>query len=91
MKKETQVKAWGNGHGILLTKDIMQSAGITTGSRVEISTEKRHGTMVMVLKPVKKPSLAEKYANYHGTPESYENPEDLRGWQDTKPVGKELL
>lgn len=61
------------------------------GTLCFMETEKREGQTVIVLTPIKPENLTEKYAHYQGTPESYQQPDDLKGWQSTQPVGKELL
>lgn len=91
MKKESKVIPWGHSNGVILTKEILQEAGLVAGSKVKVATEKRNGHVVIILDPIKKESLAEKYAYYQGVPESYEYPADLKNWENAKPFGKELL
>ncbi|UQS82823.1 hypothetical protein MOO45_04060 [Bombilactobacillus folatiphilus] len=91
MTKESKIMSWGHSNGVILTKEILQAAGLITGSKVQIETEKRNDHVVVVLNPIKKQSLAEKYANYQGTPDSYEYPKDLKDWENVKPLGRELL
>lgn len=86
-----QIFAWGDNNAVILPPEMLQAAGLVTGSIVNITTEKREGQAVIVLTPAKPETLAEKYAHYQGTPESYQQPADLKGWQNSQPVGQELL
>ena len=70
---------------MILPKKILQEAGLVAGSKVKIETKKRNGHVV-ILDPIKKESLAEKYAHYQETPESYSYPDDLESWKSAKVV-----
>lgn len=86
-----QIFAWGDNDAVILSPEMLQAAGLVTGATVDVTTEKREGQAVIVLTPIKPENLTEKYAHYQGTPESYQQPDDLKNWQSTQPVGKELL
>ncbi|MDF7639126.1 hypothetical protein PT285_06890 [Lactobacillus sp. ESL0791] len=91
MTKINKVVSLGHNNYVVLTKDILQKTGLTAGSKVSISTEKRNGHVAVIIEPLSSPTLAEKYAKYHGTPTSYEYSDGLHDWQNAKLKGKELL
>lgn len=91
MTKTGQVISCGTNNAVILTPEILQAAGLVIGAIVNITTEKREGQTVIVLSPDQPETLAEKYDHYQGTPEDYQHPADLKGWENSQPVGKELL
>lgn len=91
MTERGQIISCGDNEAVILTSEMLKAAGLVTGATVDVTTEKREGQAVIVLTPIKPETLTKKYAHYEGTPASYQQPDDLKGWQSTQPVGKELL
>ncbi|KRO28422.1 hypothetical protein [Lactiplantibacillus fabifermentans] len=86
----TRVSPWDNSNGIILNKAILQEADIEVGDMLQVSTQQIHGRTAIVLETMNEPTLAEKYAVYQGTPETYEKPDDLKDWSDGESFGKEI-
>lgn len=87
---KTKVAKWGNGHGIFLSKKTLEAGDLREGTKIKVVKINYHGKSLLALEPIAKPTLAEKYANYNGTPDSYEQPDDLKDWSDNHPAGKEI-
>ena len=86
--KTVRVNRWGNGLGIRLPKEFIDSAGITETSRVEVRAID-DGLMISGIKePRRHIPLAERLKNWNGQP--YELTEEDRQWQTMKPVGEEI-
>lgn len=60
---QAQVKAWGNSQGIRLSKDILQSAGISLDEILDVSVS--NGVITLV-KPNRHKTLEERAAEYDG-------------------------
>lgn len=93
MKKQigqTKVTKLGNKHGVYLNTDALKTVNINDSSKLRIVEIILDGKKVLALEPISEPTLAEKYASYTGTPESYQDPQGLKDWANRKPVGKEL-
>ena len=60
---QTQVKEWGNGHGIRLSKDILQGAGICVNDVLDVSVS--NGVIVLA-KPFRHKTLEERAAEFGG-------------------------
>ena len=60
---QAQVKAWGNSQGIRLSKDILQSAGISLDEILDVSVS--NGVITLV-KPHRHKTLEERAAEYNG-------------------------
>lgn len=60
---QAQVKAWGNSQGIRLSKDILQSAGISLDEILDVSVS--NGVITLV-KPNRHKTLEERAAEYNG-------------------------
>ncbi|GAD16395.1 hypothetical protein ABC628_00550 [Lentilactobacillus otakiensis] len=87
---ETKITKWGNGHGAFLSKKALAAGNLTEGTKIRVITVHHNGRDILALEPEDKPTLAEKYANYTGTPETYKQPEDLKDWSQKRPTGKEI-
>jgi antitoxin MazE len=79
---ETTIQKWGNSQGLRLAKDLLEEAGLKTGTRVHVSVKRNE---IVVRKSGKHiPTLEELVAKI---PKGYVHKhEDLFG----KPVGKEV-
>ena len=60
---QTQVKEWGNGQGIRLSKDILQGAGIYVNDVLDVSVP--NGVIVLA-KPFRHKTLEERAAEFGG-------------------------
>ena len=60
---QTQVKEWGNGQGIRLSKDILQGAGIYVNDVLYVSVS--NGVIVLA-KPFRHKTLEERAAEFGG-------------------------
>lgn len=60
---QTQVKEWGNGQGIRLSKDILQGAGICVNDVLDVSVS--NGVIVLA-KPFRHKTLEERAAEFGG-------------------------
>ena len=60
---QAQVKAWGNSQGIRLSKDILQSAGISLDEILDVSVS---NGVVTLVKPNRHKTLEERAAEYDG-------------------------
>ena len=60
---QTQVKEWGNGQGIRLSKDILQGAGIYVNDVLDVSVS--NGVIVLA-KPFRHKTLEERAAEFGG-------------------------
>lgn len=60
---QTQVKEWGNAHGIRLSKDILQGAGICVNDVLDVSVS--NGVIVLA-KPFRHKTLEERAAEFGG-------------------------
>ena len=60
---QAQVKAWGNSQGIRLSKEILQSAGISLDEFLEVSVS--NGVITLV-KPNRHKTLEERAAEFGG-------------------------
>jgi antitoxin component of MazEF toxin-antitoxin module len=86
--KTVRVNRWGNGLGIRLPKEFIDSAGITEASRVEVRATD-DGLMISCAKKQRRHiPLAERLKNWDGKP--YELTAEDKEWQDMKPVGEEI-
>lgn len=83
MGTSTLVK-WGNGQGVRISRDIMESMGMSIGDRLEVQV--RDGNIVMTPKRTRTitiPDFQTMFANYRG-PQASED-----GF--ASPQGRELL
>ena len=60
---QAQVKQWGNGQGIRLSKEILKSAGITLNDFLDITVS--NGTITLS-KPFRHKTLEERAAEFDG-------------------------
>lgn len=74
-----KLRPWGNSNGIIISKSILKAANLEVGDNLKIKTKKSNGKTIVELEPVTQ-TLSEKYAEYKGTPESYQQPNDLKDW-----------
>lgn len=65
---------------IVLDTAILEAANVKIGQAVKVSVQQVDSHLAIVLEPDEGDKLAQKYAVYHGTPETYQNPSDLAGW-----------
>jgi antitoxin component of MazEF toxin-antitoxin module len=86
--KTVRVNRWGNGLGIRLPKEFIDSVGITETSRLEVRAIE-DGLVISCAKELRRHiPLAERLRDYHGQP--YELTDEDKQWQDMKPVGDEI-
>lgn len=60
---QTQVKEWGNGQGIRLSKDILQGAGIFVNDVLDVSVS---DGIIVLAKPFRHRTLEERAAEFGG-------------------------
>jgi antitoxin component of MazEF toxin-antitoxin module len=86
--KTVRVNRWGNGLGIRLPKEFIDSVGITETSRLEVRATE-DGLVISCAKEMRRHiSLAERLKDFQGQP--YELTDEDKQWQDMKPVGDEI-
>jgi antitoxin component of MazEF toxin-antitoxin module len=86
--KTVRVNRWGNGLGIRLPKEFIDSAGITETSRVEVRATAEGLIISSAKKPRRHVPLAERLKDWDGKP--YELTAEDREWQAMKPAGEEI-
>jgi antitoxin component of MazEF toxin-antitoxin module len=86
--KTIRVNRWGNGLGIRLPKEFIDSAGITETSRVEVRATDDGLMISCAQKPRRHIPLAERLKNWDGQP--YELTAEDREWQAMKPAYEEI-
>lgn len=83
-----QVRPWGNGQGIRISKQMLNNVGLQIDDDVEIVSE--NGALIIkpiAIRPLKNKLTIEKlFENWDGQP-----PDKLPDWEQMKPVGRELL
>jgi len=78
---QAQVKEWGNGQGIRLSKEILKSAGITLNDILDITVS---NGIITLSKPFRHKTLEERAAEFDGKL-------IINGEYDwDEPVGKEV-
>ena len=60
---QAQVKEWGNGQGVRLSKDILKSAGITLNDILDITVS---NGIITLSKPFRHKTLEERAAEFDG-------------------------
>lgn len=60
---QAQVKEWGNGQGIRLSKEILKSAGITLNDILDITVS---NGIITLAKPFRHKTLEERAAEFDG-------------------------
>jgi antitoxin component of MazEF toxin-antitoxin module len=86
--KTVRVNRWGNGLGIRLPKEFIDSEGITETSRLEVRATD-YGLLISCAKePRRHIPLAERLKDWHGQP--YELTDEDKEWQTMKSVGEEI-
>lgn len=60
---QTQVKEWGNGQGIRLSKDILQGAGIFVNDVLDVSVS---DGIIVLANPFRHRTLEERAAEFGG-------------------------
>lgn len=60
---QAQVKEWGNGQGIRLSKEILKSAGITLNDILDITVS---NGIITLSKPFRHKTLEERAAEFDG-------------------------
>ena len=60
---QTQVKEWGNGQGVRLSKEILKSAGITLNDILDITVS---DGIITLSKPFRHKTLEERAAEFGG-------------------------
>ena len=60
---QSQVKEWGNGQGIRLSKEILKSAGITLNDILDITVS---NGIITLSKPFRHKTLEERAAEFDG-------------------------
>ena len=76
----TKFVAGPNAVTIVLDTAILEAANFKVDQSVKVSVQQVDSQLAIVLKRDESDELAQKYAVYHGTPETYQNPSDLYGW-----------
>ena len=78
---QAQIKAWGNSQAIRLSKELLESAGMSLDDQVEVQAS---DGKIIISKPTRHITLRERAASYNG--ELIVS--DEIDWGE--PVGKEL-
>ncbi len=78
---QTQVKTWGNSQGIILAKEILKTAGITIGDKLDITVKKGS---ISLSKPFRHKTLEERIKE-SGVPLTLSGEMDFG-----EPVGREI-
>ena len=60
---QTQVKEWGNGQGVRLSKEILKSAGISLNDILDITVS---NGIITLSKPFRHKTLEERAAEFDG-------------------------
>ena len=60
---QAQVKEWGNGQGVRLSKEILKSAGITLNDILDITVS---NGIITLAKPFRHKTLEERAAEFDG-------------------------
>lgn len=77
------IKKWGNSQGIILTKELLETAGISVEDRVRIYADNLN--RIIIEKENKKPTFEELFENWDG---EYVMSEEI-DWGN-EPVGREV-
>ena len=60
---QVQVKEWGNGQGIRLSKEILKSAGISLNEVLDVKVS---NGVITLMKPFRHKTLEERAAEFNG-------------------------
>lgn len=60
---QTQVKEWGNGQGIRLSKEVLKGAGIALNDILDVTVS---NGVIMLVKPFRHKTLEERAAEFDG-------------------------
>ncbi len=86
--KTVRINRWGNGLGIRLPKEFVDSAGITETSRVEVR-QTDEGLLITCVKAKRRHiMLAERLKNWEGGP--YTLTGEDQAWLNSEPAGEEV-
>lgn len=81
MQKLAKITTWGNGLGLRIPKAMATSLNLSPGVPVELLLKEDH----LEVRPVRRKTLAERFADYEG-------PLDLEEiWPDQEEKGKEQI
>lgn len=80
---DSNVKKWGNGSAVRLTKELLAVAGFDDTEAIEITAELN----MLVIKKKKRKTLEELFEGYEGF---YEPTEEDSAWLNMKPAGDEI-
>ena len=82
---EVQLRKWGNSLGLRVPRKIAQNYGLNENSRLEL-TETPEG--ILIQKRNRVSNLDELLASI---PDDFEYPEDTKAFQESDPLGEELI
>ena len=80
---QSNVKKWGNGNGIRLSKEMLLTCGLKEDEAIDIVVDNEK----IVIKKHRQPSLIEQLQNYSGF---YVGDEETKEWMDSSPMGEEI-